>query len=98
MQPVHLHPMLCSGHGCHPPRLNAEGDSYLVVNGKISHNVGHSWQPHPCTCCKGQPKHGANLAAGSGYLLINNRWCGRKGDPVSCGSVAQESDEYLLLD
>lgn len=94
MQPVHLHPMMCSGHGCFPPRLNAEGDGYLVVNGKISHNVGHAWQVHRCR----SSSHGGQLAAGSSYLMINGRWCGRKGDPIDCGSVAEECDPYLQLD
>jgi uncharacterized Zn-binding protein involved in type VI secretion len=85
MPAAQRHTDICTGHGCFPPRANAEGSPDVFVNGLGWHRVGDGWQPHGCPVC---PPHGGSLAVGSGTVFVNGRAAGRIGDPVSCGSSA----------
>jgi uncharacterized Zn-binding protein involved in type VI secretion len=86
---------ICTGHGCFPPRQNAEASPNVLINGRGAHRVGDGWESH---CC-GKACHGGALAAGSSSVLINGRGAGRIGDPVSCGSrVATGSADVLIGD
>ncbi|MCX8017226.1 MAG: PAAR domain-containing protein [Rhodocyclaceae bacterium] len=77
----------CSGHGCFPPRANAEASPNVFVEGRPWHRLGDAWLPHGCPVC---PPHGGVLAAGSASVFVNGRPAGRIGDPVSCGSTCAE--------
>ena len=73
------------GHGCWPPRPNIQGSSNVFCNGIAVHTQGMAWSFH---CCPKQGCHGGVLAGGSSSVYANNKQLGRRGDPVSCGSIA----------
>jgi uncharacterized Zn-binding protein involved in type VI secretion len=77
---------LCTGHGCWPPRPNAEGSGTVLCNGLPVHREGDAWEPH--TCPDIPETHASVLAQGSATVFVNGRGIGRAGDPVACGSVA----------
>ena len=77
---------LCTGHGCWPPRPNAEGAADVFCNGLPVHRAGDAWASH--TCPEIPETHASTLAAGSTTVFVNGRQIGRAGDPVACGSVA----------
>lgn len=81
--PVHRHTDICTGHGCFPPRPNAQASSDVIVNNLGWHRQSDSWMPHCCVTC-----HGGNLVSGSPNVFVNNFQAARMGDPVSCGSRA----------
>lgn len=84
----------CTGHGAFPPRANAGADSYLTVNGRPVHCVGHAWSSH----CNPTPScHGGTLAGGSSYYTVNGAAVGRVGDPVDCGSSVASGDPYFVI-
>lgn len=84
MPAVHRKGDSCTGHGCFPPRSNAQGSPNVFCNSIPVHRQGDSWNVH---CC-GIPCHGGSLAAGSSSVNSNSRQLGRISDPVSCGSAA----------
>lgn len=80
---------LCSGHTCWPPRVNNQASPNVFVNNIAVHRQGDAWSLH---CCPDNGCHTSTLQAGSSTVYINNKQCGRIGDPVVCGStVAQGS-------
>ncbi|MBA94849.1 MAG: PaaR repeat-containing protein [Rickettsiales bacterium] len=84
MPAVHRKGDICTGHGCFPPRPNAQGSPNVFCNSIPVHRQGDSWNVH---CC-GIPCHGGSLAAGSSSVNSNSKQLGRISDPVSCGSAA----------
>ena len=72
---------ICTGHGCWPPRPNAEASTDTFVNGLGVHRQGDAWKVHTC-----KTSHAGVLAKGSTTVIVNGKQCGRCGDPVSCGS------------
>ena len=84
MPAVHRKGDSCTGHGCFPPRPNAQGSPNVFCNSIPVHRQGDSWNVH---CC-GIPCHGGSLAAGSSSVNSNSKQLGRISDPVSCGSAA----------
>ena len=88
MPAVHLKGMVCTGHGCWPPRPSAAGEPRFRINGTPVHCEGHAWQAH--TCPSIPETHASVLAGGAPNFRVNGREVGRVGDPVACGSsVAQ---------
>lgn len=73
---------ICSGHGCFPPRPNAQGSPNVYCNGRPVHRVTDAWAVHCCVTC-----HPSVLAAGSPTVFANGLSVGRVGDPVACGST-----------
>ena len=84
MPAVHRKGDICTGHGCFPPRPNAQGSPNVFCNSIPVHRQGDGWTQH---CC-GIPCHGGSLAAGSSSVNSNSKQLGRISDPVSCGSAA----------
>ena len=84
MPAVHRKGDICTGHGCFPPRPNAQGSPNVFCNSIPVHRQGDSWNVH---CC-GIPCHGGSLAAGSSSVNSNSKQLGSISDPVSCGSAA----------
>ena len=74
----------CSGHGCHPPRVNDSASSNVFINGLGAHRVGDHWVTH---CC-GNNCHDGTMSGGSGKVFVNGKPLARVGDAISCGSVA----------
>lgn len=74
----------CTGHGAFPPRPNSGASGNVFVNGIGVHRQGDSYPAH----CNPSPScHGSALASGSSTVYVNNKQCGRIGDPVACGSA-----------
>lgn len=73
----------CTGHGSWPPRSNNSASPNVTAGGVAVHRQGDGWATHcnPVPVC-----HASVLASGSGTVTINNKQCGRIGDPVACGS------------
>lgn len=82
----------CSGHGCWPPRPNAEASSDVFINGIGSHRKGDYWPTH---CC-GSSCHDSVLAEGSPTVFVNGKEKGRIGDPVACGSAVIEGSPNVF--
>lgn len=80
--PAHRKGDICTGHGCYPPRPNAQGSPNVFINGIPAHRQSDTWQAH---CC-GPPCHGSTAAAGSSTVFTNGLQQTRIGDPVACGS------------
>jgi uncharacterized Zn-binding protein involved in type VI secretion len=85
---ITLKGMLCTGHGCWPPRPSAEGSDLFDVEGIPVHLQTHAWEPH--TCPPIPETHASILAFGSSLFDVENLEVGRIGDPVACGSVVAE--------
>lgn len=84
MPAVHRKGDIGTGHGCWPPRPNAQGSPNVYCNSIPVHRQSDAWNSH---CC-GPACHGGSLAAGSSSVYSNSKQLGRIGDPVSCGSAA----------
>ena len=69
---------LCTGHGCWPPRPNAEGSPYVFVNLRPAHRQHDAWLPH--TCPDIPETHASVQAAGSRTVC--------KRDPTAAFSQA----------
>lgn len=83
----------CSGHNCHPPRVNDEGSSNVLVNNIQVHRQGDHWVTH---CC-GDSCHDGVCAVGSSTVYVNNKQVARIGDPITCGSIiAQGSPDTFI--
>jgi uncharacterized Zn-binding protein involved in type VI secretion len=90
MPPVTRRGDKCTGHGSWVPRSSSSGSPNVFVNSIPVHRQGDGWNAHASP--SPNPPHGGSLASGSSTVFINNKQCGRIGDPVSCGSaVAQGS-------
>jgi len=76
---------ICTGHGCYPPRPNADGSPDVYVNNLKWHRQTDPWNGH---ACPPSPSHTGRLSKGSSTVYVNNLQAGRIGDPVSCGSAA----------
>lgn len=79
---------LCSGHDSHPPRPNIEASPDVLVDGLGSVRVGDAWAKHP---------HGGVSSGGSNTVFINNQNAVRVGDPISCGSVAAQGSQTVMI-
>lgn len=75
---------ICTGHGCWPPRPNAQGSPDVFANGIEVHRQGDAWLPHTCPAIP--ETHAGVLASGSATVFVNGKQISRIGDPVSCGS------------
>ena len=85
---------VCTGHGCFPPRPNAQGSPNVFVNFLATHRRTDYWIAHCCGGC-----HSSNLAKGSPTVFANFLDVSRVGDPVMCGSaVAQGSPNVYAGD
>ena len=83
----------CTGHGCHPPRVNDEASTDTFINGSGAHRVGDHWVEHTC----GDNTHDGVLVTGSSTVFINGVAAGRIGDQISCGSaIAQGSSNVFI--
>ena len=83
----------CTGHGCHPPRVNDSASSNVFINGIGAHRVGDHWVEHNCDT----DTHDGVLATGSSTVFINGMAAGRVGDQISCGSaIAQGSSNVFI--
>lgn len=85
---VTLRGMLCTGHGCWPPRPSTQGESRFRINGTGVHLQGHAWAAHTCPAIP--ETHASVLAAGSAHFRVNGLQVGRVGDPVACGSTVAQ--------
>lgn len=85
MPPVTRRGDSCTGHGSFPPRPSSSGSPNVFVNSIAVHRQGDGWVPHGSP--SPSPAHGGSLASGSSTVFVNNKQCGRIGDPVSCGSA-----------
>lgn len=83
MPAAHRYRDVCTGHGCWPPRPNAQASPDVFLNGLGAHRVGDAWEVH---CC-GPACHGSVQAAGSPTVFVNGRALARVGDAVACGSA-----------
>jgi uncharacterized Zn-binding protein involved in type VI secretion len=83
----------CSGHGGWPARVNDSASGDVFVNNIGVHRQDDHWvvhcDPHP-VC------HDSTLQSGSGTVFVNNKQCGRVGDPVACGSVVAEGSSNVF--
>ncbi|MDR1020449.1 MAG: PAAR domain-containing protein [Synergistaceae bacterium] len=82
---ITLKGMICTGHGCWPPRPSVEGTSLFDVEGIPVHLQTHAWAVHCCPPC-----HDSVLAEGSKLFDVGGLEVGRIGDPVACGSLVAE--------
>jgi len=82
----------CTGHGCHPPRVNNQASSDVFVNGIGAHRMGDGWEVH---CC-GPDCHASNLSTGSGSVYVNGKQLARIGDPIACGSAVAEGSSNVF--
>lgn len=83
----------CSGHGGWPARINDAASDNVFVNNKAIHRQDDHWiehcDPHPIC-------HDSKLSSGSSTVFVNDKQCGRVGDPIGCGSkVAQGSSNVF---
>lgn len=85
---VTLKGMICTGHGCWPPRPSVQGEPRFRVNGIEVHLQTHAWASH--TCPSIPETHASVLAAGSPHFRVNGLEVGRVGDPVACGSTVAQ--------
>ena len=84
---------ICSGHDLCPPRANTSWSPDVFVNGRNVHRQGDAWAVHGCV---DHAPHPSVLSSGSSTVIVNNKQCGRCGDPVACGSsVATCSSDVI---
>lgn len=84
----------CTGHSGWPARVNDQASGSVFANNKGIHRQGDHWVTHcdPTPVC-----HDSTLSKGSSTVFVNNKQCGRIGDPVACGStVAQGSGTVFV--
>ena len=72
----------CTGHGPCPPRPSCSGSPDVYTNNLKQMRLSDCYQIH---CL-----HGGILIGGSSSVYVNNLPAGRQGDPVNCGSLAQD--------
>jgi len=94
MPAAHAHTMICSGHGCYPPRPNAQASPDVYVGNLGWHRVTDAWMVHCCSLSC----HSSVLAAGSPTVFANNLAVARIGDPVACGSTAIQGNTTVFAD
>lgn len=82
----------CTGHGCHPPRVNDSGSGNVFVNGIGVHRNGDHWVAHTC----GKNTHDGTMAGGSGSVFVNSKAIARIGDMISCGSAAAQGSNNVF--
>ncbi|MDR1514930.1 MAG: PAAR domain-containing protein [Synergistaceae bacterium] len=85
---ITLKGMICTGHGCWPPRPSVEGTGLFDVEGIPVHLQSHAWAAH--TCPDIPETHASVLAAGSNLFDVEGKQVGRIGDPVACGSTVAQ--------
>lgn len=73
---------LCTGHGCYPPRPNAEGSPTVSIDDLALHRKTDSWYPH---CC-GLACHGAITVEGSQSVYCDDLPAARVMDGVLCSA------------
>ncbi|MEW5885469.1 MAG: PAAR domain-containing protein [Pseudomonadota bacterium] len=96
MPAAHRHRDLCSGHGCWPPRPNAQASTDVRINGRGAHRVGDAWEVH---CCPAIPEcHGSVQAGGSPTVYVNGQALARVGDAVACGSACASGSADVFAD
>ncbi len=97
MPPVHLKGMLCTGHGCWPPRPSVQGEPRMTTLGIDVHLQTHALAAH--TCPSIPETHASVLAAGAPRMTVGGLQIGRIGDPVACGSsLAQGEPRFTVGD
>lgn len=84
---------VCTGHGCHPPRVSTSGSGDVFVNGIPIHRVGDSWAVHQC----GDNVHAGSLAEGSPNVFANGIPVGRIGDSIDCGSAVSQGSPNVFV-
>ena len=72
---------------CAPPRPSSSGYAKVLINGKPTHRIGDSWQPH---ACPKEPPHTATTTSGSSRTFVGGKGVARVGDSISCGSACVE--------
>lgn len=83
-----------TGHGCWPPRPNAQGSPNVFANGIPAHRLGDAWSVH---CCPTIPEcHASNLAGASPNVFVNGIPWGRIGDAVACGSSCAQGSPNVF--
>lgn len=95
MPAAHVLGMSCTGHGCWPPRPNGGASPNVFVNGIQLHREGDAWLPH--TCPDIPETHASVLAAGSPTVFCNGKQAARIGDPVACGSSANDGSTNVFI-
>lgn len=95
MPAAHVLGMQCTGHGCWPPRPNAQASPDVFVNGIALHRNGDAWAAH--TCPEIPETHASVLAGGSSTVFINGKGAARIGDAVACGSSAAEGSANVFI-
>lgn len=84
---------VCTGHGCWPPRPSCSGSPDVFTNNLNQMRVTDCYVTH---CCP-PPCHGGMLAKGSSTVWVNNLQAGRQGDPVDCGSYADQHSPDVYM-
>lgn len=82
----------CTGHDCHPPRVNTKASTDVFVNGIGAHRESDTWAVH---CC-GTSCHSSVLDKGSSTVYVNGKQLARIGDPVACGSAVAEGSSNVF--
>jgi len=93
-KPAHRTTDLCTGHSCYPPRRSKTGSPDVIINDKLAHRLGDSWNTHSC----GRYGHKGETVTASMYVIINDKGCARIGDDVSCGSVIMTGSNDVIVD
>lgn len=81
-----------SGHGCYSPRVNVQGSSNVIINGKETHRQGDAWVKHCCNGC-----HGSVTSGGSGSVFVNGKAAARITDGISCGGVIVTGSSNVFI-
>ena len=85
---------ICTGHGCYPPRPNAQASPNVFINSLGSHRVGDRWEIH---CC-GPSCHASTQVTGSPTVFVNNIPMARIGDQIACGSMNAQGSPNVFAD
>lgn len=83
--------MICSGHGCFPPRPATGGHANVRANGAPVLTVGSEMAAHAC----GTSSHAGQVAAGHPRIRVNGQPVARLGDAVDCGSILAECEPRI---
>lgn len=86
---------ICTGHGCWPPRENAEGSPDVYANGLGAHRVDDAWGSH--TCPDIPETHASVQKTGSPDVYVNGRKWARVTDSVACGSKNQTGSPNVYI-
>ena len=95
-QLVTLKGMVCTGHGCWPPRPSTQGSDWFDIGGVPVHLQSHTWAAH--TCPPIPETHASVLASGSSLFDVMGLQVGRIGDPVACGSSVAQGTSWFDLE